>query len=48
VIKAPGAQINYGSGKDVTDETIVDAGDPLTIEWLSRSFIEVPLRQSDR
>jgi putative CocE/NonD family hydrolase len=43
IIKAPGAQINYGTGKDVSDETIADAGEPLEIRWLGDSFIEVPV-----
>lgn len=43
IIKQPGAQINYGTGKDVSDETIADAGDPLTIRWLGSSIINVPL-----
>jgi putative CocE/NonD family hydrolase len=41
--KGPQDQINYGSGKDVSDETIADAGEPLRIEWLGRSYLEVPL-----
>jgi uncharacterized protein len=41
-IKTPVAQINYGTGKDVSDETIADAGAPLTIKWLSDSFIDIP------
>lgn len=41
-IKTPAAQINYGTGKDVSDETIADAGAPLTIKWLSDSFIDIP------
>jgi putative CocE/NonD family hydrolase len=45
VLKSPGAQINYGTGKDVSDETIVDAGEPLTIQWFGDSFIDVPVRR---
>jgi putative CocE/NonD family hydrolase len=41
-IKTPAAQIDYGTGKDVSDETIADAGEPLTIRWLGDSFIDVP------
>lgn len=41
--KNPFAQINYGTGKDVSDETIRDAKVPLKIRWSNDSFIEVPL-----
>ena len=44
-IKWPGQQINYGSGKDVSDETIADAGSPLEIRWSSHSYIDVPIRR---
>jgi predicted acyl esterase len=40
-----GQQINYGTGKDVNVETIVDAGEPLTIRWSNRSWIELPVRR---
>jgi uncharacterized protein len=43
VIKQPGEQINYGTGRDVSRETIADAKEPLRIEWLDKSFITVPL-----
>ncbi len=39
--KNPFAQINYGTGKDVSTETIKDAGKPLVIKWLTGSFIEL-------
>jgi len=45
VLKSPGAQINYGTGKDVSDETIADAGEPLTIKWFGDSFIDIPVRR---
>lgn len=44
VIKQPGEQINYGTGKDVSDESIADARDPLRIRWLTDSSVTVPLR----
>jgi putative CocE/NonD family hydrolase len=44
-IRNPGQQINYGSGKEVNDETIKDAGEPLTIRWSNRSWIEMPVRR---
>lgn len=41
--KHPMAQVNYGTGKDVSDESIDDAGDPLEIRILSGSYITVPV-----
>jgi predicted acyl esterase len=45
VMKRSDMQINYGTGKDVSDETIADAKEPLRIRWLSGSFIDVPVRR---
>jgi hypothetical protein len=42
IIKAPGAQINYGTGKDVSDETMADGKEPLKIRWSAASFLDVP------
>ncbi len=36
-------QINYGTGKDVSDEDINDAKEPLKIDWYNDSYIEIPL-----
>lgn len=41
--KHPFEVINYGSGKEVADETINDAGEPLDIKWYSESFIKIPV-----
>ncbi len=41
--KQPDLQINYGSGKDVSDETIADAGEPLQVQWHGDSYIDVPV-----
>jgi hypothetical protein len=38
-----GQQINYGTGKDVSDESIADAKEPLTIKWFADSYIVVPV-----
>lgn len=43
VNKHPMAQVNYGSGKDVSDESVRDAGEPLRIEISSGSYFEIPL-----
>ena len=45
IVRQPNAQINYGTGKDVSDETIADAKEPLQIKWFSDSFINVPFRR---
>jgi predicted acyl esterase len=41
--KNPYEQINYGTGGDVSAESIVDAAEPLSIKWYADSFIEFPL-----
>ncbi len=43
VVKNPRQQINYGTGKDVNDESVADAGEPLTIRWFGGSYIDVPI-----
>jgi putative CocE/NonD family hydrolase len=37
------AQVNYGTGKDVSDESIADAGVPLKVRWGNDSFVRVPI-----
>jgi hypothetical protein len=41
--KNPFAQVNYGTGKDVSKESVADAGKPLEIKWCNDSFVSVPL-----
>jgi uncharacterized protein len=41
--KHPFEIINYGSGKEVADETINDAGEPLQIKWFNNSYIKIPV-----
>ena len=36
-------QVNYGTGKDVSDESIADAKTPLKVKWYNSSYIEVPV-----
>jgi uncharacterized protein len=43
IIKERGRQINYGTGKDVSDETIHDANQPLNVKWFDDSYIDVPV-----
>jgi putative CocE/NonD family hydrolase len=45
-LKHPYAQINYGTGKDVSTETVKnDAKEPLVIKWFSDSFIKIPFKR---
>jgi uncharacterized protein len=43
VVKKASAQINYGTGKDVSDETILDAGEPLKVKWYNGTYFKVPI-----
>jgi putative CocE/NonD family hydrolase len=44
VNKSAWAQLNHGTGKDVSDESIADAGKPLKVRWHNDSYIVVPLQ----
>jgi len=39
------AQVNYGTGKDVSDESIADAAEPLRVTWLSDSYVTIPITE---
>ncbi len=41
--KSPNEQINYGTGKDVSMESIEDAKEPLEIKWYNNSYIKIPI-----
>ncbi|MDQ3495253.1 MAG: CocE/NonD family hydrolase [Pseudomonadota bacterium] len=43
VNKNPYHQINYGTGRDVSDESITDAGEPLKVSWHNDSYVEIPI-----
>jgi len=43
VNKNPYAQVNYGTGKDVSDEDIHDAKTPLQIKWQNDSYVKIPI-----
>jgi uncharacterized protein len=45
VVKRAGFRLNYGSGKDVSDETIADAGEPLRLQWFGSSYLDIPVRR---
>lgn len=44
VLKDAEHQVNHGTGKDVSDESVADAGVPLRIEWSDESVLRIPLR----
>lgn len=37
------SQLNYGTGKEVSTETINDAKEPLKIKWFNDSFVKIPI-----
>jgi hypothetical protein len=39
------SQLNYGTGKDVSDESIADADEPLTVRWHNDSYVVLPLER---
>lgn len=43
VVKNSFHQINYGTGGTVAAESIDDAEHPLTIDWLTDSFVRIPM-----
>jgi len=44
VNQRPDQEIDYGSGADVRQEFIENAGRPMEIRWFADSYIELPLR----
>lgn len=45
VNKRPDREINYGSGKPVSEESLADARTPLRIRWYGSSYVELPVRK---
>lgn len=41
--KGPWAQVNYGTGKEVSDESIADAQEPMKIAWHTDSEVDTPV-----
>jgi putative CocE/NonD family hydrolase len=39
------AQVNYGTGKDVSAESIADAKQPLRVQWFATSVVKLPVTQ---
>jgi len=45
IAKRPDREINYGTGGDVSEESIDDGKIPLKIRWYNDSYIEIPIRR---
>ncbi len=45
VNKRPDREINYGTGNDVSEESIADARVPLKIRWYNDSYMDIPIRK---
>ena len=43
VNRNPFSQVNYGTGKEVSNESVKDANEPLHIKWFTDSFIKIPI-----
>ncbi|HET7787492.1 MAG TPA: CocE/NonD family hydrolase [Myxococcales bacterium] len=44
VLKELGRQINYGSAREVSDQSLAeDAGEPLRVRWLASSYLDLPI-----
>jgi len=44
VIKELGRQIDYGSARDVSDQSLAqDAGEPLLVTWRASSYLDLPI-----
>jgi hypothetical protein len=45
IAKRPDREINYGTGGDVSEESIADGKVPLKIKWYNDSYIDIPVRK---
>jgi uncharacterized protein len=45
IVKEPGREINYGTGKEVIDGSITDATTPLQITWSGGSYLDLPVHR---
>jgi putative CocE/NonD family hydrolase len=43
--KRPDREINYGTGNDVSEESIADGKIPIKIRWHNDSYVEIPIRR---
>jgi putative CocE/NonD family hydrolase len=45
IVKEPDRQLNLGSGRDPSDESLQDAGVPLEVRWQGSSYLDFGLRE---
>ncbi|MEP6884025.1 MAG: CocE/NonD family hydrolase [Gammaproteobacteria bacterium] len=45
ISKRPDREINYGTGGDVSEESIADGKIPIKVQWHNDSYIEIPVRK---
>jgi putative CocE/NonD family hydrolase len=45
VAKRPDREINYGTGGDVSEESIADGRIPIKIRWYNDSYIDIPIHK---
>jgi uncharacterized protein len=45
ISKRPDREINYGTGGDVSEESIADGKTPIKIRWYSDSYIDIPVHK---
>ena len=43
--KRPDREINYGTGNDVSEESLADGKIPLKVSWYNDSYLEIPMRK---
>ena len=44
ISKRPDREINYGTGNDVSEESIADGKIPIKIKWYGDSYVDLPVR----
>jgi hypothetical protein len=45
ISKRPDREVNYGTGNDVSEETIAEGRVPIKLQWHNDSYIEIPVRR---
>jgi uncharacterized protein len=45
ISKRPDREINYGTGGDVSEESVADGKIPLKIQWYGGSYVEIPVHK---